>query len=94
MLMRYFSTLLLCCLLSSPAMAEIKSSTDKVVDTFMQLDADESLGVSFEEYKAMVDQRAEVRFQEMDANNDGEVSDKEYRRFWKKTKAKWYRLKR
>jgi len=76
------------------ALAEVKSSTDKIVDTFMQLDLDESESVSFEEYKAMVDERAQTRFESMDGNHDGEVSDAEYRKFWRDNKAKWYRLKR
>ena len=94
MLIRYFSAVLLSLLLAAPAQAAVKSSTDKIVDTFMELDADQSDSVSLAEYKAMVNQRAAVRFAEMDANHDGEVSDDEYRQFWQKTKARWYRLKR
>ena len=60
----------------------------------MLLDIDESESVSFEEYKAMVDGRAQTRFEEMDANGDEEVSDAEYRAFWRENKAKWYRLQR
>lgn len=98
MLMRWFGAFLLSgmivSLVSAPALAEVKSSTDKIVDTFMKLDLDESESVSFEEYKSMVDQRAQTRFEEMDANADGAVSDMEYRKFWRENKAKWYRLNR
>ncbi|MDQ6997318.1 MAG: thymidylate synthase [Mariprofundus sp.] len=79
---------------SAPAMAEVKSSTDKIVGAFMELDADASESISFEEYKAMVDQRAMTRFKEMDANRDGQVTDEEYRKFWAENKARWYRLQR
>ena len=75
-------------------LSEVKTSTDKIVDTFMNLDLDESEAVSFEEYKTMVDLRALTRFEEMDANGDGEVTDVEYRKFWRENKAKWYRLQR
>ncbi len=68
--------------------------TDRVVQRFMALDADESLGVSFEEYMAMVRASAEARFKAMDANGDGEVTDEEFRAFWSSRKAHWYRLKR
>jgi len=71
-----------------------KSQTDKIVDTFMQLDTDESKSVSVEEYLIMVQQRVEARFTAMDADGDGEVSEEEYRSFWKSRMAKWYRLKR
>ena len=71
-----------------------KSQTDKIVDTFMELDTDESKSVSVEEYLIMVQQRVEARFTAMDANGDGEVSEEEYRSFWKSRMAKWYRLKR
>ncbi len=70
------------------------SPTDKIVRRFMELDADASEGVSFEEYMAMVNQRAEDRFRSMDSNGDGEVTEEEYRAFWKARKAQWYRLKR
>jgi len=70
------------------------SQTDKIVLRFMELDLDQSTGVSFEEYMAMVNQRAEDRFKSMDANQDGEVSEDEYRTFWQSRKAQWYRLKR
>jgi len=81
-------------LMASTAAAAPKSATDKVVDTFMELDANHSDSVSYAEYKAMVDQRARLRFIAMDTNRDNEVSEDEYREFWRKTKAKWYRLKR
>jgi len=69
------------------------SATDKIVARFMALDADASGGVSFEEYMAMVQQRAAVRYATMDADGNGEVSDEEYRTFWKSRMAQWYRLK-
>jgi len=71
-----------------------KSQTDKIVEKFMELDTDESKSVSVQEYLIMVQQRVEARFAAMDANADGEVSEDEYRIFWKSRMAKWYRLKR
>jgi len=68
--------------------------TDKIVDRFMELDADASDGVSRQEYLDMVTRRAEERFQSMDADGDGEVTAEEFRGFWKKRKAQWYRLRR
>jgi len=94
MIIRFLSAVILCGALTAPAMAEVKSSTDKIADAFMQLDIDASEAVSFEEYKAMVDERAQTRFEEMDRNHDGEVADTEYRTFWRANKAKWYRLQR
>jgi len=98
MFSRCFGAVFICCLISSmasmPALAEVKSSTDKIADAFMELDFDETESVSFEEYSAMVELRAIARFEEMDANQDGEVTDAEYREFWRKNKAKWYRLQR
>jgi len=94
MLVRLFSVVCVLCMMTAPAFAEIKSATDKIADAFMELDTDQSDSVSYAEYKAMVDSRAESRFKAMDANRDGAVSDEEYREFWRKTKAKWYRLKR
>jgi len=70
------------------------SATDKVVARFMALDTDATGGVSFEEYMAMVQKRAEARYAAMDVNRDGEVTDEEYRNFWKLRMAQWYRLKR
>jgi len=70
------------------------SATDKIVARFMELDTDMSAGVSFQEYMAMVQKRAEARYAGMDANRDGEVTDEEYRKFWKLRMAQWYRLKR
>ena len=81
-------------LVAAPALAAPKSATDKIADAFMDLDSDHSDGVSFAEYKAMVDARAAERFREMDRNRNGEVSDEEYRDFWRDNKAKWYRLQR
>ena len=94
MSVRWIGAALLFFLTASPAMAEVESSTDKIVGTFMELDTDASDSVSFDEYKAMVDQRAKARFKAMDTNRDGQVTDDEYRAFWRQTKAKWYRLKR
>ena len=94
MLIRFLSLLFLYCLITTPALAAIKSSTDKIVDTFMQLDLDESETVSFEEYQSMVNERAQSRFEAMDANGDEEITDMEYRDFWRDNKAKWYRLQR
>ncbi len=94
MSVRFFAVILLLFWAISPALAEVKSATDKIADAFMALDADQSKGVSFTEYNVMVERRAKVRFKAMDANRDGAVSDAEYREFWRKTKAKWYRLKR
>jgi len=71
-----------------------QTPTDRIVARFMALDADESGGVSLDEYMAMVQQRAEARYRAMDANGDGEVTDEEYRAFWKQRMAKWYRLRR
>jgi len=76
------------------AWAEPLSSTDKIVNVFMELDADSSDGVSYEEYTTMVQERARTRFMAMDANRDEELSAEEYRDFWRKQKAQWYRLKR
>jgi methionine-rich copper-binding protein CopC len=70
------------------------TQTDKIVLRFMELDLDQTAGVSFEEYMTMVNQRAEDRFKSMDANEDGEVTEEEYRTFWQTRKAQWYRLKR
>ncbi|HKJ83788.1 MAG TPA: hypothetical protein VJ961_07225 [Mariprofundaceae bacterium] len=70
------------------------TATDKIVDHFMALDTDKSDGVSFDEYMAMVQQRAAERFATMDANGDGQVTPEEYRKFWKERKAQWYRLRR
>jgi len=81
----------------SPATGESSgalSPTDKVVARFMNLDTDASGGVSFEEYMAMVQKRAEARYAAMDTNGDGEVTGREYRAFWKSRMAHWYRLKR
>jgi len=73
---------------------EAMTSTDKIVQRFMDQDIDESDGVSFDEYVEMVYQRAIERFGQMDSNGDGEVSRDEYRTFWKTRMAKYYRLKR
>ncbi len=78
-----------------------KTSTDKIVDKFMSLDVDGSSSVSMDEYITMVQQyitmvqqRVLARFAAMDADRDGEVTEDEYRAFWKSRMAKWYRLKR
>jgi hypothetical protein len=76
------------------ATSEILSATDKIVKKFMQLDFDESEGVSFEEYELMVLQRMGERFYKMDTNGDDEVSAEEYRAFWKAKKAQYYRPRR
>jgi len=91
--MRKLMVLLLVCI---PLWAEAaqKSPTDKIVDTFMNLDVDASTGVSSNEYMRMVRQRARNRFARMDRNHDGEVSAKEYRRFWQQEESAYYRLKR
>lgn len=72
------------------------TATDKIVDRFMALNQNpgESAGVDFNEYMAMVTQRATDRFAAMDANGDEEVTADEYREFWKAQKAQYYRLKR
>jgi hypothetical protein len=71
-----------------------KSSTDKIVEKFMSLDVDESKGVSMDEYITMVQERVMARYAAMDADADGEVTEDEYRLFWKTRMAKWYRLQR
>jgi len=91
---RWFGAIAIFLLATSPGLAAPKSATDKIVDTFMELDRNNSDSVSYAEYKAMVDQRARLRFRKMDANRDGDVSEDEYREFWRQEKAKWYRLKR
>lgn len=70
------------------------TATDKIVNHFMALDTDQDDSVSFDEYMAMVQQRAKDRFAAMDANGDGQVTAEEYRKFWKERKAQWYRLRR
>lgn len=72
--------------------AEPLSSTDKIAAAFMELDSDQSDGVSFSEYMTMVQERAGNRFLAMDADGDQQVSEEEYRQFWSAQKAKWYRL--
>jgi hypothetical protein len=72
------------------------TATDKIVDRFMALNInpEESIGVDFEEYFTMVMQRAMDRFEAMDSDQDDEVTEEEYREFWKAQKAQYYRLKR
>lgn len=72
------------------------TATDRIVDRFMALNInpEESIGVDFEEYFTMVMQRAMDRFEAMDADQDDEVTEEEYREFWKAQKAQYYRLKR
>ncbi len=79
---------------SAPQPSGPLTSTDKIVKSFMQLDTDKSDAVSFDEYMAMVQQRAKDRFDAMDANHDGQVTPDEYRQFWLHRMAQWYRLKR
>jgi len=57
----------------------------------MQLDTDESLTVSFEEYEQLVLLRMGERFTAMDTNEDNEISEEEYRAFWTNQKAQYYR---
>ncbi|OIQ00141.1 MAG: hypothetical protein AUK35_03105 [Zetaproteobacteria bacterium CG2_30_46_52] len=78
-------------LLPTLASSEILSTTDKVVAKFMQLDTDESLTVSFEEYEQLVLLRMGERFTAMDTNEDNEISEEEYRAFWTNQKAQYYR---
>ena len=91
--------LIIVCVGSSPAWADDVekgplTATDKIVARFMELDTDETQGVSYQEYEAMVLERTKARFALMDQNHDGEVSAGEYRSFWKSQKAQYYRLKR
>ncbi len=76
------------------ATSEVLSATDKVVEKFMELDFDESEGVSWDEYELMVMGRMGDRFNLMDANEDGEISEEEYRTFWTETKSQYYRPRR
>lgn len=94
MYMSWIGVLVLMCGFTTTTIAAPKSATDKIVAKFMDLDADTSEAVSFEEYKIMVDLRAQQRFEQMDANADGEVTADEYRDFWRQNKSQWYRLKR
>lgn len=70
------------------------TSTDKIVQRFMDQDIDENEGVSFDEYMEMAYERAIERFAQMDGNGNGEVTRDEYRTFWKARMAKYYRLKK
>jgi len=94
MFMRWFGVIVVLCMATSPALAGVKSATDKIVGSFMELDTNQSGNVSYAEYKAMVDRRARARFRAMDANRDKAVSAAEYREYWRKKKSKWYRLNR
>ncbi len=94
MFMRWICAILLLLGLASTAWGEPLSSTDKIVNAFMELDTDGDDGVSYKEYMTMVQQRARTRFGEMDINRDKAVSSAEYRQFWRKQKAQWYRLNR
>jgi len=76
------------------AQADPQTPTDKIVDTFMQLDTDQSQSVSLPEYMTMVEQRAKDRFARMDSNHDGQVSADEYRQFWQDEQSAYYRLQR
>ena len=94
MFMRWICAVLLLLGATHMAWAEPLSPTDKIVNTFMELDADSNDGVSYEEYATMVQERARTRFMAMDANRDEQLSAEEYRNFWNKQKAQWYRLER
>jgi hypothetical protein len=94
MFVRWVCTILLLLGTANAAWGESLSSTDKIVNAFMELDADINDGVSYEEYTIMVQDRARIRFMAMDANMDEEVSAEEYREFWRQKKAQWYRLNR
>ncbi len=89
-----FSLAFIALLLPQTATSEILSATDKVIQTFMELDLDESETVSFEEYETMVKQRLSERFAEMDSNQDNEISEEEYRNFWVTRKSQYYRPRR
>lgn len=88
--MKRFWMILPCLLLLTGSAAAEETGTDKIVNQFMELDTDASASVSWDEYMTMVQQRATERFQEMDLNQDGEVTDAEYREYWKTRKAQWY----
>ncbi|MBL1352072.1 MAG: thymidylate synthase [Zetaproteobacteria bacterium] len=92
--MRKLSVLLLFLALPFVGHAEVKTPTDKIIDTFMALDGDMSDSVSYAEYMTMVRERTQKRFSRMDSNHDGAVSAKEYRRFWNKEQSAYYRLQR
>lgn len=83
-----------CTVAVTPAQAEPKTATDKIADAFMALDTDTSESVSYAEYKAMVNRRADERFAQMDADHNGEVSEDEYRAFWRERESQHYRLQR
>jgi len=74
--------------------AELKTPTDRIVASFMALDIDEDEVVDYAEYLMMVEQRARQRFESMDSNHDEYVTDEEYRQFWAREKAMYYRLQR
>ncbi len=101
--MRILHSFALMIALGLPAMAaaqdekaagEAMTSTDKIVQRFMDQDIDENGGVSFDEYMEMVYERAIERFGQMDGDGNGEVTSDEYRTFWRKRMAKYYRLKK
>ncbi len=94
MYIRWMSVSIVMACMATPAWAAPITATDKIVNAFMDLDSNHSDGVSQGEYRAMVEQRMNVRFKEMDANRNGEVSAEEYREFWLSKKAQWYRLER
>jgi len=94
MFIRWICTVLLLLGAANKAWGGPLSSTDKIVNTFMELDTDNNDGVSHKEYMTMVQERAEARFRAMDVNRDQEVSAEEYREFWRQQKARWYRLNR
>lgn len=74
--------------------AEILSPTDKIVEKFMELDADESESITFDEYQILVMDRLGNRFIEMDTNGDEQVTAEEYRNFWVDKKSQHYRPRR
>jgi len=94
MMFRWICAALTLLLAVSTAYAAPRSATDKIIGAFMDLDGNHSGSVSYSEYKAMVNRRANERFRQMDANRNGEVSEDEYRSFWRKRKSEHYRLNR
>ena len=94
--MRFFWFVIAIFLVAQPqlATAEMASATDKIVESFMELDFDESESVSYDEYELMVIQRLADRFIEMDTNEDEQISAEEYRAFWTEQKSQYYRPRR
>jgi len=71
--------------------AETALIPDKVIKQFMQYDQDGSGDVSLEEYLAVIQRRAQMRFDEMDGDKNGIVTTEEYDTFWRARKAQLYR---